>query len=89
MAPDGLSLKQGTGGELFGYGYLALPLSDAPAAPDSNTCGYEWNEQLVSKLDSKNGPLVMLPQYYHLVKDNNRKPEWIVVQPEMCPLKQG
>ncbi|QDV23353.1 hypothetical protein [Aureliella helgolandensis] len=27
--PDGLNLKQGTSGELFGYGYLPLPLADA------------------------------------------------------------
>lgn len=27
--PDGLNLKQGTNGELFGYGYLPLPLADA------------------------------------------------------------
>jgi len=27
--PDGLNLKQGTGGELFGYGYLPLPLTPA------------------------------------------------------------
>jgi hypothetical protein len=29
--PDGLNLKQGTSGELFGYGYLPLPLTDAKA----------------------------------------------------------
>lgn len=29
--PDGLNLKQGTCGELFGYGYLPLPLIDAKA----------------------------------------------------------
>ena len=27
--PDGLNLKQGTSGELFGYGYLPLPLAEA------------------------------------------------------------
>src|SRR3954449_1709379 len=27
--PDGLNLKQGTSGELFGYGYLPLPLAKA------------------------------------------------------------
>jgi hypothetical protein len=27
--PDGLNLKQGTNGELFGYGYLPLPLTSA------------------------------------------------------------
>lgn len=29
--PDGLNLKQGTSGELFGYGYLPLPLATAKA----------------------------------------------------------
>jgi hypothetical protein len=33
--PDGLNLKQGTRGELFGYGYLPLPLTD----PKSKTAG--------------------------------------------------
>jgi hypothetical protein len=33
--PDGLNLKQGTRGELFGYGYLPLPL----AAAKTNTAG--------------------------------------------------
>lgn len=30
--PDGLNLRQGTSGELFGYGYLPLPLADAKAS---------------------------------------------------------
>ena len=33
--PDGLNLKQGTSGELFGYGYLPLPLT----APKKTTLG--------------------------------------------------
>lgn len=33
--PDGLNLKQGTSGELFGYGYLPLPLT----APRKTTAG--------------------------------------------------
>lgn len=42
--PDGLNIKQGTRGELFGYGYLPLPLTDAKAAtagknvPTGNQC---------------------------------------------------
>ncbi len=35
--PDGLNLKQGTRGELFGYGYLALPLTD----PKPTTAGQQ------------------------------------------------
>ena len=35
--PDGLNLKQGTSGELFGYGYLPLPLIE----PKARTAGAE------------------------------------------------
>jgi hypothetical protein len=35
--PDGLNLKQGTCGELFGYGYLPLPLT----SPKKSTAGSE------------------------------------------------
>jgi hypothetical protein len=35
--PDGLNLKQGTSGELFGYGYLPLPLT----APKKSTAGQD------------------------------------------------
>jgi hypothetical protein len=35
--PDGLNLKQGTSGELFGYGYLPLPLT----TPKKTTAGKE------------------------------------------------
>ncbi|MFO1076990.1 MAG: hypothetical protein U1E73_04600 [Planctomycetota bacterium] len=42
--PDGLNLKQGTRGELFGYGYLPLPLTEPKATtagkdvPTGNQC---------------------------------------------------
>jgi hypothetical protein len=42
--PDGLDLKQGTSGELFGYGYLPLPLTESKAktagadVPTGNQC---------------------------------------------------
>ena len=42
--PDGLNLKQGTCGELFGYGYLPLPLTEAKSTtagkdvPTGNNC---------------------------------------------------
>ena len=60
-----------------------------PAAPDPNTFGYQWNEKWVTQIDSKNGPLVMLPQYYHLMKDNQGKPEWAVVRPAEVPPETG
>lgn len=42
---DGLNLKQGTCGELFGYGYLTLPLSEAKATTNGKavpTGGQCW-----------------------------------------------
>ncbi|MHC4214450.1 MAG: hypothetical protein ACYSWP_13885 [Planctomycetota bacterium] len=61
----------------------------SPMAPDPSTFGYRWDDELVTKKDSKDGPLVTLPEYFHLVKDNNKKAEWIVVRPEDVPAETG
>ena len=60
-----------------------------PTAIDSITYGFRWNEQLVTRKDTTDGPLVTLPEYYHLVKDNNKKAQWVVVQPEDVPAETG
>ena len=60
----------------------------SPAAIDSSTFGYRWNDQLVTRKDTKDGPLVTLPEYYHLVKDD-KKARWVVVQPKDVPLETG
>jgi hypothetical protein len=59
-----------------------------PVAIDSSTFGYRWDDQLVTKKDTKDGPLVTLPEYYHLVKDN-KKTQWVVVQPKDVPAETG
>jgi hypothetical protein len=61
----------------------------SPVAPDSSTFGFRWNYQLVTRKDSKDGPLVTLPEYFHLVNDNNKKAEWVVVRPEDVPVETG
>lgn len=61
----------------------------SPVAPDSSTFGYRWNYQLVTRNEFKGCPVVTLPQYYHLVKDNNKKAKWIPVQPEDVPAETG
>jgi len=61
----------------------------SPVAPDSSTFGFRWNYQLVTSKDSKDGPLVTLPEYFHLVNDNNKKAEWVVVRPEDVPVETG
>ena len=60
-----------------------------PTAIDSITYGFQWNEQLVTSKETKDGPLVTLPEYYHLAKDNNKKAQWVVVQPKDVPVETG
>ena len=61
-----------------------------PVALDEHTYGYRWNEKMVTKTESKNGsPLVTLPEYYHLVKDGDKKAEWVVVQAKDVPDETG
>ena len=59
-----------------------------PFAPDSSTFGYRWNDKLVTKKDTPDGPLVTLPEYYRLVK-GDKKTQWAVVQPKDVPVETG
>ncbi len=63
--PDGLNLAQGTCGELFGYGYLPLPLSE----PKSSTAGAEvptgnqcWT--LFVNAENFKGPVTFFAPYF-------------------------
>ena len=63
--PDGLNLKQGTSGELFGYGYLPLPLT----APKKTTAGKDvptGNHCWTLFLNSANfkGPVAFFVPYF-------------------------
>ena len=63
--PDGLNLKQGTSGELFGYGYLPLPLT----APKKTTAGTDvptGNHCWTLFLNSGNfkGPVAFFTPYF-------------------------
>jgi hypothetical protein len=63
--PDGLNLKQGTCGQLFGYGYLPLPLTE----PKSTTAGRAvptGNNSWTLFLNSKNfkGPVAFFTPYF-------------------------
>jgi hypothetical protein len=60
----------------------------SPTALDSTTFGYRWNDELVTKKDTKDGPLVTLPEYYRLDKDGD-KARWVVVQPKDVPAETG
>ncbi len=63
--PDGLSMQQGTCGELVGYGYLALPLADekkvtsGKEVPTGNQC---WTLFLNTK--NLKGPVAFFAPYF-------------------------
>lgn len=63
--PDGLNLKQGTCGELFGYGYLPLPLTNTKATtagkdvPTGNHC---WT--LFLNTGNFKGPVTFFLPYF-------------------------
>lgn len=63
--PDGLNLKQGTRGELFGYGYLPLPLTTARDTTDGEdvpTGDQSWTLFLNTK--NFKGPVAFFTPYF-------------------------
>jgi hypothetical protein len=63
--PDGLNLKQGTCGELFGYGYLPLPLTPAKkttAGKDVPTGNHCWT--LFLNTGNFKGPVAFFTPYF-------------------------
>ena len=63
--PDGLNLKQGTCGELFGYGYLPLPLTPAKtttAGKDIPTGDQSWT--LFLNTHNFKGPVAFFTPYF-------------------------
>jgi len=63
--PDGLNLKQGTSGELFGYGYLPLPLTAAKkttAGKDVPTGNQSWT--LFLNTGNFKGPVAFFTPYF-------------------------
>jgi len=61
-----------------------------PVAIDSSTFGYRWNDQLVTRKDTKDGLLVTLPEYYRLEKaEGNKRARWVPVQPKDVPAETG
>ncbi|GMV88786.1 MAG: hypothetical protein AMXMBFR81_17170 [Chthonomonas sp.] len=63
--PDGLNLKQGTKGELFGYGYLPLPLTEPKtktAGKDVPTGNHCWT--LFLNTANFKGPVAFFTPYF-------------------------
>jgi hypothetical protein len=59
-----------------------------PMAADKNTFGYRWNTNLVQRTETKDGSLMTLPEYFHLVTRNNKQ-EWVPVRAEDVPAETG
>jgi len=73
--PDGLNLKQGTSGELFGYGYLPLPLTTpkkTTAGKDVPTGNHCWT--LFLNTGNFKGPVTFFVPYFWS-KPTVEKPE--------------
>ena len=73
--PDGLNVKQGTSGELLGYGYLPLPLTPAKkttAGKDVPTGGQCWT--LFLNTGNFKGPVTFFVPYFWS-KPTVEKPE--------------
>ncbi len=63
--PDGLNLKQGTNGELFGYGYLPLPLTKPKATTEGAavpTGNHSWT--LFLNTGNFKGPVAFFTPYF-------------------------
>jgi len=60
-----------------------------PTAFDACTYGFRWNEQLAKRYDSPDGPLILLPEFYHLVTNDKGKARWVPVAAEQVPAETG
>ena len=60
-----------------------------PTAIDSITYGFRWKEEMVTKKDTADGPLFTLPEYFRLAKDEDQKPQWVVISSDEVPAETG
>jgi hypothetical protein len=59
-------------------------------ASDSLTFRFQWDSDLVTQKESKEGSMVTLPEYYHLAKDDkNENGKWLVVAAKDVPAETG
>lgn len=60
-----------------------------PFALDRNTFGYRWNSQWVKRNKSTDRPLVVLPEYFRLDKNDKQKDVWSPVSAAEVPTETG
>ena len=59
-------------------------------ASDPLTFRFQWSGDLVTTKETKDGSLVVLPEYYDLVKNNeNENGTWVAVAPDDVPAETG
>jgi hypothetical protein len=68
---------------------LAWSSFATPVALDDATYGYQWNKDLVTRANAKDGSPITLPEYYRLEKDDKKKERWVVVNPKDVPAETG
>ena len=73
--PDGLNLKQGTCGELFGYGYLPLPFTEVkPTTGEKDfPTGNQWWTLFINAANFKGPVAAFTPFFWSRVAINNPK----------------
>jgi hypothetical protein len=68
---------------------LAWNTFATPGALDSNTFGYRWNYDVVTKTDTAGGKLATLPEFYRLNRGTNGAAEWVPIAPRDVPPETG
>ncbi|MFN7021651.1 MAG: sialate O-acetylesterase [Phycisphaerales bacterium] len=59
-----------------------------PISPDPTTYGYEWDEQVVTRIPYAGHEAVRLAEFYRLDK-GDKQPRWSVVRPDDVPAEVG
>jgi hypothetical protein len=60
-----------------------------PQAIDKYSYGYRWETDKVNQVDTKNGKLINIPEYFKLEQGEGDKKKWVVVAAEDVPADTG
>jgi len=60
-----------------------------PFAPNPNTFGYRWEPELTRQVESEQGKLVVLPEYFRRTGDDKEKQTWVPVAANEVPAETG
>lgn len=60
-----------------------------PFTTDGSDFGYRWDDQWVARVKTEHGPMAVIPEYYHLVKNSEDREVWEPVKAEDVPEQTG